>query len=100
MLQAADGSWELTNDLAAILGRDADQLRAFAHPVSGPAALLSRVWATALAVVWLEQHAADFRDEWRALAAKARAFIERASASLSAETVWTDAARRFLRGGG
>jgi Ca-activated chloride channel family protein len=96
VLQRADGSWELTPELAAAIGRDFGELRAFADRASGTRDVVRRVWATALAVAFLERSAEDVKDEWRLLADKARAWIERAGIAPPPEGAWIDAARRFL----
>jgi hypothetical protein len=38
-----------------------------------------RVWATTLALVWLERHASANRDEWTLLAQKAQAWLQSAA---------------------
>jgi hypothetical protein len=74
-LQRAGGYWELDREFARVLGLDLDDLfdrlrRAGIDSDNGP-----RAWATALALMWLERHAAPFEDEWRFLADKARDWL-------------------------
>jgi hypothetical protein len=71
MLQRADGSWRFSRDLARALGRDLDELRAAVPMDASGGAHALDAWATALALAWLEVHAADRRDEWELLAEKA-----------------------------
>jgi hypothetical protein len=97
VLQAADGSWELTRDLASILGRDLVDLVSATDDATGFRDDVRRAWATALAIAWLEQNAADGEDEWRLLAAKGRKWIDGTSAVPPGGGTWTDAAGQFLR---
>jgi hypothetical protein len=92
-LQAADGSWALTRELARTLGR---RLRSLERALGGDAADETgrRAWATALALIWLERHAAAHEVEWQALALKARRWLD--SVPPHAEGSWLDVARRYL----
>jgi hypothetical protein len=74
-LQSADGSWDLTTELAAIIGRESDDLEAELRGAPGGRALARRVMATALALEWLEAHAGSERAEWEMLAEKARRWL-------------------------
>lgn len=87
--QAADGSWGLDDALARILGLADATLpaRVAALLPSVPSALRPRVFATALALLWLETHAADERDEWVLLAAKAAEWLERTARAPAAALV-------------
>jgi Ca-activated chloride channel family protein len=89
-LQRADGCWDLTDDLAAVLGfEDAATLhtvleRALVEQSGLGSAVAAAVWrdgaertaATALALVWLERDCAALRGEWTMLAEKAREWLE------------------------
>jgi hypothetical protein len=97
VMQAADGSWDLTPEFASILGCDLDQLRVVVDRALGPRKILRRVWATALAVACLERFAPDARQEWDMLARKARAFIDAAAIPSSDDPTWIGTARKFLR---
>lgn len=90
-LQRADGSWDLTPELALALGLELSALEAALPGAQGDAALPRRAWATALALRWLERHAADCRDEWRLLARKAESWLQRCPVR-PAEGDWTSAA--------
>jgi hypothetical protein len=96
LLQSADGSWELTEDMASIVGRDLLELRAAVQGATGPQPEILRAWATALALAWLGRNAADAEDEWRLLAVKARTWIAGAAAVPSSGSTWTQEAERFL----
>jgi Ca-activated chloride channel family protein len=70
-LQRADGSWDLTGELAMVLGTTRSRLRT--ANLRGAA---HRCWATALAIAWLRQHAMDRSVEWDLLARKATAWLD------------------------
>ncbi len=84
-LQKLEGSWELTGELAGLLGRKEKELQAvmdqfFAtHPGGQPSSIVQarQAFATALALAWLEHHGADTEDEWRLLARKAHEWLAR-----------------------
>ena len=95
-LQHADGSWDLTRELTDAIGRDRSDLELH---VGGPTQLLDnfpKVWATALALAWLEQRAGHLKPEWRMVAEKGRGWLERALRPLSSEERWIHAAARLL----
>ena len=96
VLQAADGSWTLTPELAALIGRSLAELNSAVAGATGARDEILRAWATALALVWLQEHAADSEPEWRLLAAKARAWLAATSAAAAGGAAWIDAAARFL----
>jgi hypothetical protein len=96
LLQSADGSWELTEDMASIVGRDLLELRAAVQGATGPQKEISRAWATALALAWLGRNAADAEDEWRLLAIKARKWLDSTAAVAPGGSSWTQEAERFL----
>jgi hypothetical protein len=72
-LQRANGSWELTRDLAARLSIRFGELRS-----ALPAGIDPDAWATLVALAWLDQHAPDERNEWSSLARKAEAWLTHA----------------------
>jgi Ca-activated chloride channel family protein len=74
-LQRADGSWELTDDLARAVGCRLGELEAALSGAPGGPDMVRAAWATTLALAWLELHAADSKDEWRLLANKARSWL-------------------------
>jgi hypothetical protein len=79
-LQRADGSWLLIGPLSDVLGVDLEALRAVAETLDAGVEARSLV-ATVAALCFLERHAADVRDEWRMLAAKAERWLEQALAA-------------------
>ncbi len=95
-LQYADGHWDLTADLAALLGFDLEQLEAAIAMASGDVSDIRRAWATALSIAWLRAHASGVEEEWRLLAAKGRQWIDNVPASPQGRWTWVDAATKFL----
>ncbi|MFT7803509.1 von Willebrand factor A domain-containing protein 5A-like [Arapaima gigas] len=71
-LQKADGSWDLQQSLASILGKQEEEV----VKASPGKPELSSVWATVLAVLWLHGHKAESKDEWQFVATKAMAWIK------------------------
>ncbi|XP_028003178.2 von Willebrand factor A domain-containing protein 5A isoform X1 [Eptesicus fuscus] len=70
-LQKADGSWDLNEGLAVVLGMSLGDIQA-ALPVKS---VDSSGWATVLAVVWLHDKHKDMKCEWELLERKAVAWI-------------------------
>jgi Ca-activated chloride channel family protein len=97
-LQSADGSWELDERLASILGFPLSELEAALAGADGKPAHARRAWATALALMWLKKHASAWEDEWRPLANKARKWIDDVEATAPGGWTWIDKARTFLAG--
>ena len=96
-LQRADGSWELTQEFAAIVGHEWTDLEAAVSGASGPREEVRRAWATALALDWLVEHASGTQDQWRLLAAKAHKFLNAVTAMPASRGTWIAAARQFAR---
>jgi Ca-activated chloride channel family protein len=92
LLQRADGSWELSGELAGLIGRPLAELERLLRAASGPVETARRALATALALRWLETHAAAERAEWALLARKAERWLA-GSGSQPASGTWQDAAR-------
>jgi hypothetical protein len=82
-LQSADGSWDLTPEFAAVIGRDLDELERDASGLARTRAVARRVLATGLALEWLEANAAVERAEWEMLAEKARRWLSARTATSS-----------------
>ncbi|MES1244016.1 MAG: VIT domain-containing protein [Acidobacteriota bacterium] len=97
-LQRADGSWELTRELADVVGRSLQELESAIAGATGDAGDVRKAWATALALAWLRTHARPVEQEWALLAAKAQAWVDRAGAAPARGGAWIDAAADFLRG--
>ena len=87
--QHADGSWELTPNLAWSIGGDLDDLRAQVD--DDP--YVHRVWATALALAWLEENAPSLKVEWQMLASKAAWWVENPPAPPPGGGSWMEFAR-------
>jgi len=97
-LQRADGSWDLTRELANAVGRSLQELEAALAGATGEDGDARKAWATALALAWLRTHASHVEEEWALLAAKARAWLDQAAAVPGRGGSWIDAAADFLRG--
>ncbi|GAB5577198.1 von Willebrand factor A domain-containing protein 5A isoform X1 [Prionailurus iriomotensis] len=82
-LQNADGSWDLDEDLARILGISLKDLWS-ALPVKDAD---SSSWATVLAVVWLHAKAKHQKCEWELLEKKARTWINSNAGSIKKKLV-------------
>ncbi|HVD91613.1 MAG TPA: VIT domain-containing protein [Vicinamibacterales bacterium] len=95
-LQHADGSWDLTRELADAIGQELEVLQSVLGRATGDRRDIERAWATALALAWLRRHATDVETEWQMLGAKARASLDEASARFGVNTSWLDAAERFV----
>ncbi len=95
-LQRADGYWELSADLAAILGRALSELENSLDSASGNRIDIHRAWATALAIAWLQLHAHDVEDQWKLLSRKARHWLDDVPAVAPGGISWMDSAGRFL----
>ncbi len=96
-LQRAEGSWDLTPELAAVVGRPLEELESALAGATGDDRDVRKAWATALALVWLRTHARHVEDEWALLAAKARAWLDNLAAVPAGGGAWHDAAAAFLR---
>jgi hypothetical protein len=96
-LQRADGSWDLTRELADVIGRPLRELESALAGATGNLEDVRKAWATALALVWLRAHAPHVEDEWKMLAAKARAWLNDVEAVPAGRGAWVDAAADALR---
>ena len=95
-LQRADGSWELTRELADAIGHDLSHLEAALHGATGSRDEVRTAWATALAVEWLKAHAMAAGSQWRMLATKAVRWLAGAQARPAGGGPWMDAAAALL----
>ncbi|XP_028611688.1 von Willebrand factor A domain-containing protein 5A-like [Grammomys surdaster] len=77
-LQNADGSWDMNEDLAKILGTTLEDMTA-AHPIEE---LQPSAWATMLAVFWLHANGEDLQDEWELLERKAVVWLYNSASGL------------------
>lgn len=95
-LQRADGSWELTKELAEILGRRLKELEAAVPQATGDREEAGRAWATALALASIESGFSAWRLECALLKKKAGKWLRSCKAQLVTGEDWTEAASRFL----
>jgi Ca-activated chloride channel family protein len=95
-LQRADGSWELTQELADAIGQDLGALEVALAGAHGDQEDARRAWATALALIWLRSHANEVQDEWRMLGAKARRWLDDVAAVPPEGGAWIDTASRTM----
>ena len=93
LLQQIDGSWALDAALASILGRSVPDLEA-ACPVRCDGDMRT-IWATVLAVEYLEIRHGAQRDEWELVAMKAESWLQGHSQSADLSTL-KQAAKRCL----
>jgi Ca-activated chloride channel family protein len=98
-LQRADGSWELDGAFAGAVSLTLRRLEHELRHATGGADAARRALATALALEWLEKHAAPERGEWELLAKKATQWLATSRTEPSAGQGWNgwlDVARRLL----
>ena len=98
-LQRADGSWDLTAELARFFSLTLRRLENELRHATGDRDTARRALATALAVAWLERHAAADRGEWELLAGKAESFVSASGTEPAAGQgwhAWLDAAHRLV----
>ena len=96
-LQSAAGAWELDDALAQVIGHSVDDLRLAIPDATVAREALARAWATAVAIAWLERHAAAQVGEWRVLAIKARQWLDGEFAGTPRDAAaWLAAARSWL----
>jgi Ca-activated chloride channel family protein len=96
-LQAADGSWNLTPELADIIGQPFTELEAAVGAVAGQGEVVRRSLATGLALAWLAHHAPDAADEWDMLYQKGRSWLA-AHGTPGNGASWLDLGARLLKG--
>jgi hypothetical protein len=98
-LQRADGSWELDDAFARAVSLKPRALDKAVRGATGDATTARRALATALALEWLDRHAAAERLEWELLARKATAWLSASRTEPAAGQGWNgwlDVARRLL----
>jgi len=96
-LQRADGSWELDGEFAKAVSLELRRLDHALRDAVGDPAEARRALATAIALEWLEKHAAGERGEWELLALKARTWLSSSQTEPAAGqgwNAWLDLARR------
>jgi hypothetical protein len=95
-LQRADGSWDLGEELAKLMGKRLDELESKLADVTGDPEQAERAWATALALVWLKVKASQWKEEWALLDRKARRWLAQCPAKLDSGEAWLDAASQLI----
>jgi hypothetical protein len=95
-LQRADGSWDLTDAFAAAIGVSLLKLEEGLAGTIGSRAEVRRAWATAIALVWLGQHAGHVQSEWQLLGAKSEKYLAGVTATAPQGAPWLEAATAFL----
>jgi hypothetical protein len=98
-LQRADGSWELDGEFAEAVSLKLRGLEHALRDAVGDPAESRRALATAVALEWLEKHAAAARGEWDLLARKAMAWLSTSRTEPAAGRGWNgwlEVARRLL----
>ena len=98
-LQRADGSWDLTEEFADAVGVKLRHLEKALRGAVGDPDVARRALATAVALAWLEKHAAAQRGEWDLLAHKAMTWLSSSRTEPAAGqgwNAWLDVARRLL----
>ena len=73
-LQQAEGNWQFDSSLAGVLAKPLEKLES-SCPVPCKGSILT-IWATILALVFLEMVCASQRDEWELVAFKAEAWLQ------------------------
>jgi Ca-activated chloride channel family protein len=96
-MQRASGYWELDSEFARVLRLDPSDLFDRLRHAGIDSEDGARAWATALALVWLERHAAEFQDAWRFLADKARDWLQHISVTPGGVRAWMEMAADVLR---
>jgi len=91
-LQRADGSWDLTQELADVLGLPFEVLLQQLADVSGDLHEARRAFATALALAFLVKKASSSASEWKLLAAKATRWLAGVKAVPAGGRTWTELA--------
>ena len=95
-LQHADGSWELTDELAGAIGRAPGDVEAALANLTGGGENQAKAWATALALAWLRRQAGHLEPEWRMLASKGQQWLDTHAPGLIDGPEWIHAAKAFL----
>ena len=94
-LQAANGTWDLSRDLADLIGKPLEVLEREIEG-SGASRDYRIAWATALAIAWLRRHAADVREEWEMLAGKAEHWLATSAPPRADGRLWLERAEQIL----
>jgi Ca-activated chloride channel homolog len=91
-LQRADGSWDLTPELADVLGVSLSDLIAAMAGASGDPDEARRALATAIALRFLARHELSSHGEWELLAGKATRWLTKVTAVPTGGRSWMELA--------
>ena len=94
-MQRADGSWLLNGELVRVLGLDHDDIDMALAGATGNEEEAKRALATALAICWVHETAADHRSEWRWLVEKAERWLDAVVSRPASGENWIAVARRL-----
>ncbi|XP_015245178.1 PREDICTED: von Willebrand factor A domain-containing protein 5A-like [Cyprinodon variegatus] len=81
-LQKASGFWQLDADLAAVFGKNKEEVEK-----SKPKSVNNEVWASILALIWLHGFKMDAKEEWELLTMKTASWIKAQNAPCVPECV-------------
>lgn len=105
LLQHADGSWDISDRFCTIIKKSQEAVQA-ANPSMKIKKLsiaeqlieadMASLWATALALAWLEIAHSDKREVWELLHEKGVAYVEQNKAKAPEISDWISIARKFL----
>jgi Ca-activated chloride channel family protein len=95
-LQRADGSWNLDEAMADVIGMPLKELESRLIGATGDTDEIRRAWATALAIAFLTARAAADRGEWELLAKKATNWLGTVRALPPFGTSWLESAANEL----
>jgi len=90
LLQHADGSWTLEKQFCDILGKSEEDLTSSSPDASIPTA----VWATALALVWLQVKYPNKKDVWELLYDKGKLYLQQSGVDV---TQWLSKATSVIK---
>jgi hypothetical protein len=94
--QHADGSWDLDEQFATAIKRNLHDLAAALGAEAGNAEA-RRVWATALAIAWLNLHGSSSREQWALVEMKAREWLHHMMTAMPEGGPWITKAEEYLR---
>jgi Ca-activated chloride channel family protein len=95
-LQRADGSWDLDEAFATAVGTRLATLEKALRGATGDGQAVRRALATAIAIAWLERHAADAQDEWQMLAEKGADWLRSCRATPAGGGDWLEIGRAMI----
>jgi len=96
-LQRADGSWDLDAAFAKAIGKRLATLEKALRGANGDEATVRRALATAIAITWLDRHAADEKGEWQMLVRKGADWLRTCGAVPAGGSGWLELGRAMVR---